>query len=91
MTLPVKVQPVRHWMKRQLLIIAATYKEQIFKVLDESKTKVVYNSEWLSKLSFEDVLKLAAKYTVARMLERDDFQNVTAKVVLSVFMNSCTP
>lgn len=53
---------------------AATYKEQIFKVLDESKTKVVYNSEWLSKLSFEDVLKLAAKYTVARMLERDDFQ-----------------
>ncbi|WP_251439875.1 tyrosine--tRNA ligase [Veillonella intestinalis] len=53
---------------------AMTYKEQIFKVLDESKTKVVYNSEWLSKLSFEDVLKLSAKYTVARMLERDDFQ-----------------
>lgn len=53
---------------------AATYQEQIFKVLDESKTKVVYNSEWLSKLSFEEVLKLAAKYTVARMLERDDFQ-----------------
>lgn len=53
---------------------AKTYKEQIFKVLDESKTKVVYNSEWLSKLSFEDVLKLSAKYTVARMLERDDFQ-----------------
>ncbi|WP_298706736.1 tyrosine--tRNA ligase [uncultured Veillonella sp.] len=53
---------------------AATYKEQIFKVLDESKTIVRYNSEWLSKLSFEDVLKLAGKYTVARMLERDDFQ-----------------
>lgn len=52
---------------------AATYKEQIFKVLDEKKTIVRYNSEWLSKLSFEDVLKLAAKYTVARMLERDDF------------------
>lgn len=53
---------------------AATYKEQIFKILDPSKTKVRYNSEWLSTLSFSDVLKLAAKYTVARMLERDDFQ-----------------
>ncbi len=53
---------------------AATYKEQIFKVLDEEKTIVRYNSEWLSKLSFEEVLKLAGKYTVARMLERDDFQ-----------------
>lgn len=52
---------------------AETYKEQIFKVLDPEKTIVRYNSEWLSKLSFEDVLKLAAKYTVARMLERDDF------------------
>lgn len=52
---------------------AETYKEQIFKVLDPVKTEVRYNSEWLSKLSFEEVLKLAAKYTVARMLERDDF------------------
>lgn len=52
---------------------AETYKEQIFKVLDPEKTEVRYNSEWLSKLSFEEVLKLAAKYTVARMLERDDF------------------
>lgn len=52
---------------------AATYKEQIFKVLDEEKTIVRYNSEWLGKLNFADVLKLAAQYTVARMLERDDF------------------
>lgn len=52
---------------------AATYKKQIFKVLDEKKTIVRYNSEWLSQLSFADVLKLAAQYTVARMLERDDF------------------
>lgn len=53
---------------------ASTYFEQIFKVLDKEKTTVRYNSEWLSKLNFEDVLKLAATTTVARMLERDDFQ-----------------
>jgi tyrosyl-tRNA synthetase len=54
---------------------AQTYFEQIFKVLDKEKTTVRYNSEWLSKLNFEDVLKLAATTTVARMMERDDFQN----------------
>lgn len=54
---------------------AKTYEEQIFKVLDKEKTEVCFNSEWLSKLNFEEVLKLAATTTVARMLERDDFQN----------------
>ncbi len=54
---------------------AQTYCEQIFKILDKEKTMVRFNSEWLSKLSFEDVIKLAATSTVARMLERDDFQN----------------
>lgn len=53
---------------------AETYFEQIFKVLDGEKTTVRYNSEWLSKLSFEEVLKLAATTSVARILERDDFQ-----------------
>lgn len=53
---------------------ALTYQEQIFKVLDKDKTEVRFNSEWLSKLNFEDVLKLAATTTVARMMERDDFQ-----------------
>jgi len=53
---------------------AKTYCEQIFKVLDKSKTTVRFNSEWLSKLSFEDVIKLAATTSVARILERDDFQ-----------------
>lgn len=53
---------------------ALTYQEQIFKVLDKEKTEVRFNSEWLSKLNFEDVLKLAATTTVARMMERDDFQ-----------------
>jgi tyrosyl-tRNA synthetase len=59
----------------EVLRNAETYKTQIFKVLDESKTEVRFNSEWLSKLNFNDVLKLAATTTVARMLERDDFQN----------------
>lgn len=54
---------------------ALTYCEQIFKVLDKEKTIVRFNSEWLSKLNFEDVIKLATTTTVARMLERDDFQN----------------
>ena len=54
---------------------AQTYCEQIFKILDKEKTMVRFNSEWLSKLNFEDVIKLAATSTVARMLERDDFQN----------------
>ncbi|MCW9094216.1 MAG: tyrosine--tRNA ligase [Ignavibacteriaceae bacterium] len=50
-----------------------TYFQQASKILDAKKTKIVYNSEWLGKMSFEYVIKLAAKYTVARMLERDDF------------------
>lgn len=51
-----------------------TYFEQASKVIDGSKAKIVYNSEWLAKMTFEDVIKLASKYTVARMLERDDFE-----------------
>lgn len=53
---------------------AKTYCEQIFKVLDQEKTTVRFNSEWLSKLTFEEVIKLAATTSVARILERDDFQ-----------------
>ncbi|MEW5827155.1 MAG: tyrosine--tRNA ligase [Candidatus Bipolaricaulota bacterium] len=51
----------------------ATYTDQAFKILDPERTEVRYNSEWLGKMSFADVIQLAAKYTVARMLERDDF------------------
>jgi len=61
--------------KEEVLINAKTYEDQIFKILDKDKTFVRFNSEWLSKLSFEDVIMLAAKSTVARMLERDEFQN----------------
>ena len=53
---------------------AQTYCQQIFKILDKNKTEVRFNSEWLSKLNFEDVIKLASTTTVARILERDDFQ-----------------
>lgn len=52
---------------------ARTYQEQIFKVLDPARTSVYFNSEWLGKMTFADVINLAAKYTVARMMERDDF------------------
>ncbi len=52
---------------------AVSYWEQASKILDREKTKIVYNSEWLGEMKFEDVIKLASKYTVARMIERDDF------------------
>jgi tyrosyl-tRNA synthetase len=52
---------------------AETYKHQVFKILDEAKTEVRYNSEWLSKLGFADMIRLAAKITVSQALEREDF------------------
>ena len=52
---------------------AETYKAQVFKILDAAKTEVAYNSAWMDKLTPADMIKLAASYTVARMLERDDF------------------
>ena len=60
--------------KEQVLENARTYQEQVFKILDPEKTVVVFNSEWFSKMTAEDLIKLTAKYTVARMLERDDFK-----------------
>ena len=53
---------------------AETYASQVFQILDESKTEIRFNSEWLSALGSEGMVRLAAKYTVARMLERDDFK-----------------
>lgn len=52
---------------------AATYKKQVFKVLDPDKTQILFNSEWMNKLTPVDLIKLASTHTVARMLERDDF------------------
>lgn len=60
--------------KEEVLKNARTYEEQIFKVIDREKTEVRFNSEWLGELKFSDVIELAAKHTVARMLERDDFK-----------------
>lgn len=52
---------------------AESYKEQVFKILDPEKTTVMFNSEWMGKMSASDMIRLAGQYTVARMLERDDF------------------
>jgi tyrosyl-tRNA synthetase len=52
---------------------AETYKSQVFKILDREKTELRFNSEWLEPLKYEDIVRLCAKYTVARILERDDF------------------
>lgn len=52
---------------------AETYKEQVFKLLDPEKTEIRFNSEWLEPLKYEDIVRLCSKYTVARLLERDDF------------------
>ncbi|HEY4220996.1 MAG TPA: tyrosine--tRNA ligase [Myxococcota bacterium] len=57
----------------EIMANAATYRRQVFKILDEEKTEIRFNSEWLSKLGFDDVIRLAAKHSLARMLERDDF------------------
>lgn len=59
--------------EEEVLKNAETYREQIFKILDEKKTTMLFNSQWLAPMTFADVIKLASNYTVARMLERDDF------------------
>lgn len=60
--------------REQVLANAETYKRQVFKILDAEKTVVRFNDEWLGKLSFADVIRLASCHTVARMMERDDFE-----------------
>lgn len=60
--------------EEQVLANAETYKKQVFKILDPEKTQVEFNSRWLSKLDATGFIKLASSYTVARMMERDDFE-----------------
>lgn len=60
--------------KEEVLENARTYEKQIFKILDKEKTEIKFNSQWLAKLNFEDVINLASTMTVARMLEREDFK-----------------
>jgi len=59
--------------KEQIEENAKTYQEQVFKILDKEKTTIMFNSEWMEKMSSADMIKLASQQTVARMLERDDF------------------
>ena len=59
--------------REDVLRNAETYKEQVFKILDESKTRVAFNSSWMNEVGAAGMIKLAGQYTVARMLERDDF------------------
>jgi tyrosyl-tRNA synthetase len=58
----------------EVIVNAQTYKDQVFKILDPRKTNISLNSSWNSKLTFEEIIMLSSKYTVARMLERDDFE-----------------
>ncbi|MDH3975770.1 MAG: tyrosine--tRNA ligase [Deltaproteobacteria bacterium] len=69
-----KSETRRQMSREDVLRNAETYKEQAFKILDPEKTKVVFNSEWMSSMTADEMIRLAAKHTVARMLERDDFK-----------------
>ncbi len=61
--------------REQVMANAETYKQQVFKVLDPARTEVRFNSEWLSRFTGEELIRLCAQYTVARLIEREDFHN----------------
>ena len=65
----------RQLTREEVIENARTYEAQMYKILDRDKTELRFNSEWLSRMNFADVIGLASKYTVARMLEREDFHN----------------
>ncbi|HUI68095.1 MAG TPA: tyrosine--tRNA ligase [Nitrospirota bacterium] len=69
-----KSETRKHLTKEEVAENAKTYQAQIYKILDPVKTKIAFNSEWMSKMTAENVIQLAAKHTVARMLEREDFK-----------------
>lgn len=68
-----KSETRKHLTREDVLKNAETYKEQVFKILDPEKTEVVFNSQWMDRMTAVDMINLAAKYNVARMLEREDF------------------
>ncbi|QJY40970.1 hypothetical protein HND97_06025 [Vibrio cholerae] len=76
--------------REDVLRNAETFKQQVFMILDPAKTKIQFNSEWLSQLGAERMIRLASNQTVARMLERDDFKSVTTMVSRLRFMSLCT-
>ncbi|HOT43229.1 MAG TPA: tyrosine--tRNA ligase, partial [Syntrophorhabdaceae bacterium] len=61
--------------REELLANAETYKKQVFKILDPEKTEIRFNSEWFEAMNASDMIRLCAKYTMARMMEREDFRN----------------
>ncbi len=69
-----KSETRKHLTKEEVAENAKTYQTQIYKILDPPRTKIAFNSEWMSKMSASDLVQLAAKHTVARMLEREDFK-----------------
>lgn len=69
-----KSEARKHLTKEEVLENARTYEEQIFKILDPKKTRVEFNSKWMSVMKAEELIRLTSKYTVARMLEREDFK-----------------
>lgn len=75
--------------REQIAINAATYQEQVFRILDRERTEVRYNSEWLDKLSYAGIIKLMSQFTVSQMLEREDFHqrfNVEEPIALHELM-----
>ena len=60
--------------REEVLENSKTYQDQVFKILDKDKTEIVFNSEWMNKLTSNDIISLSSRYTVARMMERNDFQ-----------------
>src|SRR3990172_1265714 len=69
-----KSETRKHLTREEVLDNAKTYQVQIYKILDRTKTTIAFNSEWMSKMGAVDLIQLAAKHTVARMLEREDFK-----------------
>jgi tyrosyl-tRNA synthetase len=69
-----KSETRKHLTKEEVAENARTYQQQIYKVLDKDRTKIAFNSEWMSKMTAEGMIQLAARLTVARMLEREDFK-----------------
>jgi len=69
-----KSETRKHLTKEEVVENAKTYQTQIYKILDPARTKIAFNSEWMSKMTAGDLVQLAAKHTVARMLEREDFK-----------------
>ena len=68
---------------------AITYKEQVYKILDKDQTLIHFNSEWLDSMSAAKLIEVSTHYSVARMLERDDFSNALKKRKVFLFVSLC--